>query len=485
MNAPEPSSLRSDEDATTLREVFQAQQAIASHEPTPSAAVRRDRLKRLVNLLETHASRIEDALMSDFGYRAREQTYFVEVMTTAKPIRNAIRQVEKWMRPERRSAGFPFNVAGARAEVQYQPLGVVGCISPWNFPINLTFSPLAGILAAGNRAMVKPSELTPASAALLAEMIGANFDRSEVAVIEGGVEVARQFVELPFDHLIYTGGEAVAKSIMRAAADNLVPLTLELGGKSPVIIGEGASMSHAATRIMFGKTFNAGQICLAPDHVFVKRSELPALVDALREATGTMLPEARAGQDFVSVVNDRHAERLRGYVDEARQLGAEVISFDHLGQVPEGDGGNIVPITLLIDPPASSRVMGEEVFGPVLPVIPYDDIDDAIAAIRRGPKPLAIYFFGKDSQEVRAVLDNTRSGGVTINDVIMHYTVEDLPFGGVGASGYGAYHGKSGFRQFSHARAVYRQSPFDLGKALRPPYGKAFETMSRFLFRWS
>ena len=468
-----------------MHDIFNRQKAIADQEPVPSAAVRIDRLRRLVGLLEDNATRISDAMMSDFGYRAREQSYFVEVMTTAKPIRNAIRQVAKWMRPERRSAGFPFNLAGARAEVHYQPLGVVGCISPWNFPINLSFSPLAGILAAGNRAMLKPSEVTPASSALLSEMIAKAFDSSEVAVVEGGIDVAQQFVALPFDHLIYTGGEAVAKSIMRSAAEHLVPLTLELGGKSPVIVGEGARLDHAATRIMFGKTFNAGQICLAPDHVFVKRSQLAALVAALSEATETMLPVDRAGNDFVSVVNGRHAQRLRTYVEEARQGCAEVISFDHLCKVPEGSSDNIVPITLLVDPPASSRVMHEEVFGPLLPVIPYDDIDEVISRVRSGAKPLAIYYFGKDSNEIEAVLGRTRSGGVTINDVIVHYTVEDLPFGGVGASGQGAHHGIAGFRQFSHARAVYRQSPFDLGKALRPPYGKAFDAMSKFLFRWS
>lgn len=484
MNVPDTVKVKLD-SAGRMHSVLKQQKAAVRQSPVPDAKMRIDRLRRLLDALASNEARIADAMMSDFGYRSREQSYFAELMTTAKPLRTAIRKTAKWMRPERRSAGFPFNMLGASAAVHYQPLGVVGCVSPWNFPINLSVSPLAGILSAGNRAMLKPSEVTPASAALLEEMISSAFDPSEIAVIQGDAETAKAFVELPFDHLLYTGGEVVAKSIMRSAADNLVPLTLELGGKSPVIVGQGADLENAARKIIFGKIFNAGQICLAPDHVYVRRELLDAFAAALGRAVEEMLPTQRAGKDVVSVVNRRHADRLRNYVTEARAQGAEIVEFPSSCNTDGPGRENIVPITLILDPDASANIMREEIFGPLLPVVPYDQIEQVTHKIRQGAKPLALYYFGKSRGEMKSVLNNTQSGGVTINDVIMHYTIEDLPFGGVGPSGFGAYHGKSGFTQFSHARAVYKQAAIDVARPLRPPYGKAFEVMSRTLFRWS
>lgn len=329
-------ALRMDGDEDRLLGMLRAQRAAQQAEGIPSADTRIDRLRRLLALLERHEAKIVEAAASDFGYRSPQQTYFVEIMTTAKPIREAIRNIRRWMRPERRKAGFPFNIAGASAKVHYQPLGVVGCISPWNFPVNLTFAPLAGIIAAGNRAMVKPSEVTPALAELIDEMLSGAFDSAEISVVTGDAEVARMFSGLPFDHLIYTGGEAVAKSIMRAASENLVPLTLELGGKSPVIIGKGVDMTRAADRIMFGKVFNAGQICLAPDYVFVPEAEIEGFLSEMRSAIERTLPRDRGVQDFVGAVNSRHAERLRGYVDEAREGDARIIQFEWLGNPPAG-----------------------------------------------------------------------------------------------------------------------------------------------------
>ncbi|MGP1354353.1 MAG: coniferyl aldehyde dehydrogenase [Parasphingopyxis sp.] len=478
-SASVPVDAASAEGADGLKRLFDTQRGAFLAETHPSASIRKDRLRRLLDLLVGNEQRIVDAAMADFGYRSPQQSFFVEIVTTAKPIKEAIKRVERWMRPEKRSVDAPFRLAGASAEVRYQPLGVVGCISPWNFPFNLSFAPLAGILAAGNRAMIKPSEATPACAALIEELVAATYDEDEVAVVNGGPGVARAFTALPFDHLLYTGGEAVAKHVMRAAAENLTPVTLELGGKSPVLIGKGANMRLAAERVIFGKMLNAGQICLAPDHVFVPEDGIDDFVAALKDAVRKTAPEDRKAADFVSIVNDRHAERLRGYIADARTRGAEIVSFDWLGE----GGDNLVPLTLILNPDEKMEVMQEEIFGPLLPVKGYRDLDDIFAYMARQPRPLAIYYFGSDDAEIRSVLEDTQSGGVTINDVIMHYTIDTLPFGGVGASGMGAYHGFDGFKQFSHARAVYRQSSFDIGAALRPPYGRMFERVSRFLLK--
>lgn len=465
-----------------LTTVFQAQKAAYRDEPFPSADLRIDRLRRLLEALERNERRIVEALMADFGYRSPHQTFFAEVVTTAKPLRLAMKQVRRWMKSERRRPGVPFNLLGARAFVHYQPLGVVGVISPWNFPINLAVSPLAGILAAGNRAMLKPSEATPATAALLQDMIGSAFGTEELAVVTGGVEIARDFSALPFDHLLYTGGEAVAKHIMRAASDHLTPLTLELGGKSPTLIGQGADLRLAARRVAFGKVFNAGQICLAPDYVLVPNADKRHFIEALTTAVREMLPESDGGRDFVSAVNARHAERLRAYVREADASGAELIEFAWTGRV-EAVGASMVPLTLIVDPAPTLSVMREEIFGPLLPIIGYDDFDEALRIVNGRARPLALYYFGQETTQIERILTQTVSGGVTLNDVIMHYTVDDLPFGGVGASGMGAYHGYDGFRRFSHARAVYRQSGFDIGAMLRPPYGPRFEKIARFLLK--
>ncbi|PPE72112.1 coniferyl aldehyde dehydrogenase [Solimonas fluminis] len=465
---------------TGLSGLLQAQQAAYAAEPYPSAEQRIDRLRRLLAVLESHESRIVEALSADFGYRSPHQTWFAEVVTTAKPLRLAISRLRHWMRPERRSPGLPFKLLGARAEVHYQPLGVVGVISPWNVPVNLAIAPLAGILAAGNRVMMKPSEATPATAALLQEMIASAFGPAELAVVTGGVEVGREFSALPFDHLLYTGGEVVAKHIMRAASEHLTPLTLELGGKSPTLIGEGADLALAARRIAFGKVFNAGQVCLAPDYVLVPNARKRELVDALIEAFKGMLPESSGSRDFVAAINERHAGRLRGYVQEARASGAEVIELEWTGR-SELPGASMVPLTMVVEPAPSLALMREEIFGPLLPIVGYDCFEDALASINARPRPLALYYFGDDRRQVRELLTRTVSGGVTLNDVIMHYTMDDLPFGGVGASGMGAYHGRDGFRRFSHARAVYRQSRFDVGAMLRPPYGPRFERIARVL----
>ena len=363
---------------------------------------------------------------------------------------------------------------GAKAEVRTQPKGVVGVISPWNFPINLTFAPLAGILAAGNRAMIKPSEYTPATSALMAEMFANAFDEEEIAVFPGGPEVGQAFSALAFDHLIFTGATAVARHVMAAAARNLVPLTLELGGKSPVILGRSADYATSVARIMAGKTLNAGQICLAPDYVLAPDDKLPAFIDQARASVAAMFPTIRDNPDYTAVIADRHYDRIRGYVDDARAKGAEIVEINPAGEDFSQQEFRKIPPTLILNPTDDMTVMQEESFGPLLPVMTYRGVEEAIAYVNAHDRPLGLYYFGEDAGEQERVLTGTTSGGVTVNDVIFHVAQEDLPFGGVGPSGMGSYHGEDGFREFSHRKAIYRQLAKDLGpmKALRPPYGE-------------
>lgn len=464
------------DDLDGLRAAFETLGAGFAAERHPALEVRRDRLDRLWDALDRYADRLCDALGSDFGYRSPRQSYFADVATTGKFIRLTRRGVRRWMKPERRSVEFLFALFGASARVEYQPLGVVGILSPWNIPVNLTLTPLAGVLAAGNRALVKPSEHTPATAEVMSEMLRSAFAPDEVGVVTGGVETGRAFSRLPLDHLVFTGGEAIARHIMRDAADNLTPLTLELGGKSPVIVGRSADLDLAVRRIAFGKVFNAGQVCLAPDYVFVHRGDLERFVQSMQAELARTLPAGADDPDFVSVINDRQGDRIRRYIGEAEAAGVRVLS----AAKPGSDGSNRIPITLMVDPPDQLAVSREEIFGPILVIRGYESIDEVLAYINARPRALALYYFGRDAAEQRQVISGTASGGVTVNDVIMHYTIDDLPFGGVGASGMGAYHGFDGFRQFSHARAIYRQAGVDLGRVIRPPYGKLFDRFSRY-----
>jgi coniferyl-aldehyde dehydrogenase len=379
------------------------------------------------------------------------------------------------MRSEKRKAMFPLGVFGARARVEYQPLGVIGCISPWNFPVQLTFGPLAGILSAGNRTMIKPSEFTPATSELMKEMFEEAFDIEEVAVFTGGPEVGGAFSSLPFDHLLFTGATSVAKHVMRAASENLVPVTLELGGKSPVVIGKSADMEMTATNVMAGKTMNAGQICLAPDYIFVPEESANDFVNAAKSSVKKMYPNIKDNPDYTSVVNERHFNRLTSYIDDAREKGAEIIEINPADEDFSQQEHNRIPPTLILNPTEDMAVMKEEIFGPVLPIKKYRDMEEPLEYINDHPRPLGLYYFGKDSDEEQKVLTRTTSGGVTVNDVVMHVAQEDLPFGGVGPSGMGSYHGHDGFKTFSHAKAIFTQSKIvsKLAAAMRPPYKKA------------
>ncbi len=447
-----------------------------------SAATRQDRLERAISLLMAHQDRLVEAMSSDFGHRSSHQSLFTDIAGSVGPLRHAQKHLEKWMRPEKRKAGpFPLNVLGAKARVDYQPLGVVGVISPWNFPVNLTFTPLAGILAAGNRCIIKPSEYTPETSAVMAEIFPTVFDELEIAVVTGGPQTGADFSSLPFDHLLFTGATSVARHVMRAAAENLVPVTLELGGKSPVVVGRSADMQKTTDAIMTGKMLNAGQICLAPDYIFVPDERINEFVESSARSVEKMFPTLLDNPDYTSVVNQRHYERLTGYIAEAREKGANVVEVNPANEDFRQQPHHKIPPTLIINPDDSLQVMQDEIFGPVLPVKGYGRLEDSIDYINHHPRPLGLYYFGTDSAEEANVLNHTTSGGVTVNDVVMHVAQEDLPFGGVGPSGMGAYHGLDGFRTFSHAKAVFSQSKVNVAElaGLRPPYGEKMLKMVR------
>lgn len=434
----------------------------------PPATVRKERIDRCIELLIAHQDDIVDALAEDYGQRPAEQTLMSEVYGSIMVLKHNRRNLGRWMRPERRRVQFPLGLLGARARVHFQPKGVVGLVSPWNFPVNLTFAPLASVLAAGNRAIVKPSEVTAVTAALIQELVSRYFDATELAVVTGGPDVGAAFSALPLDHLLYTGSTAVGRKVAQAAAENLVPTTLELGGKSPVVIGADADLRMAALRTMTGKLLNAGQICLAPDYVLCPEPLAARFVEQLTAASREMYTHVVRNPDYASIVNDHHIERIRRLVDDARERGAQVVTPVGSPDAPIRD--RLLPPMILTNVTAEMAVMQEEIFGPVLPVITYATFADALAFVNARAKPLALYYFGGSSPEKRALLRETASGGLCINDVVMHASVADLPFGGIGPSGTGRYHGKDGFREFSNVRAVYRQGLIDMGAFARAPY---------------
>ncbi|MEL0065012.1 MAG: coniferyl aldehyde dehydrogenase [Gammaproteobacteria bacterium] len=440
-----------------------------------TAETRIDRLDRAINILKNHGTKLSEAMAADFGHRSMDQSKMTDIDGAIGPLQHAKKHVRQWMKPEKRKVMFPLGIFGARGRIEYQPLGVVGCISPWNFPVQLTFAPLGGIFAAGNRTMIKPSEFTAQTSELMQELFAAEFDEEEVAVCTGGPDVGGAFSRLPFDHLLFTGATSIAKHVMRAAAENLVPLTLELGGKSPVVIGRSADMELAATNIMAGKTMNAGQICLAPDYVFLPEESRDEFVEAARNSVAKMYPDIKDNPDYTSIVNERHYDRLNGYLDDAREKGANVVEINPADEDFSQQQHHRIPPTIVLDPTDDMQVMQDEIFGPILPVKQYQDLNETLDYINDHDRPLGLYYFGQDKAEENKVLTHTTSGGVTVNDVVMHVAQEDLPFGGVGPSGMGSYHGYDGFRNFSHAKAIYSQSKTvsKLAAAMRPPYKKA------------
>jgi coniferyl-aldehyde dehydrogenase len=479
MNAPQEINVEHDPITEAMMKVLDAQRADFTAEGHVSAETRIDRMRRGMNAISKFQEQLVEALNTDFTCRPRELSMLTDVSASIMPMKNAIKHVRKYMKPEKRKTVFPMNLLGGRSRIEYQPLGVVGIISPWNFPVNLTFAPLADILAAGNRSIIKPSEFTPTVSQVMADIVKDAWDEKEVAIFPGGPEVGAAFSGLPFDHLIFTGATSIARHIMTAAARNLVPVTLELGGKSPVLISRTADIKTAISRIMLGKTMNAGQICLAPDYLMVPEEKLDEVVAEIEAIVAQMYPSLLANPQYTSVVNDRHFQRLSDNVRDAREKGGEVIEVNPAGEDFASQQGTYkIPPTIIKNATDDMRVLEEEIFGPLLPIKTYKDFNETIDYVNSKPRPLAVYYFGRDSTEERNVLDRTTSGGVCLNDVIMHIMQEDLPFGGVGPAGMGAYHGYDGFKTFSHAKGIYKQSKLDIAGlgGMRPPYGKKTES---------
>ena len=453
----------------------------------PSINLRVDRLNRLTSMLVENRYAFTEALSSDFGSRSQNASLMTDVYTVLPEITNAIKNIKRWTKDEKRSSNMPFSLFGAKSYIRYEPLGTIGMISPWNFPVNLAFGPLASIFAAGNQVMHKPSELTPETAALMKELCDKAYDQDEFATFLGGPETGEAFSKLNFDHLLYTGSGNVGKRVMNAAAQNLVPVTLELGGKSPVVVGNSADIQASAKRVMFGKTMNAGQICLAPDYVMVHKDKKDEFISEAEKAVADYYPNIKNNDDYTSIINERHFDRLNGLIDDAREKGATINQINPSNEDFSQQEFFKIPPTIITDTSDDMRVMKEEIFGPILPVLEYTDVEEALDTINSKDRPLGLYYFGTDKNEQSNVLDNTSSGGVTINNVVGHIQQQDLPFGGVGPSGMGRYHSQDGFKNFSNARAVFKDVPFFMDNLafgmIRPPYKEGFENFIKKILK--
>jgi coniferyl-aldehyde dehydrogenase len=456
-----------------LNEILEKQKIAHLREGPLSVETRKEWIDRCIALLIKYQNEIAEAISEDFGHRSTESSLLADVAGSIGSLKSAKENIKKWVKPEKRKVTPSIlGLLGAKLRLEYQPLGTVGVISPWNFPVTLTFGPLGSIFAAGNRAMIKPSEFTPKTSELMKKMFEEAFSEEEVAVFTGGPDLGEAFSSLPFDHLLFTGATSIAKHVMRAASENLVPVTLELGGKSPVIISKKSNFEVSVNRVMAGKTMNAGQICLAPDYVFIPKDKKEEFISQSKKVVTDMYPSLKDNPDYTSVINQRHYDRLQGYVEEAKEKGFEVIEINPSNEDFSQQAHHKIPPTLIVDPDDSLSVMKEEIFGPILSVKTYDSIKDTVDYINSKDRPLGLYYFGDDKEEMQNVLENTTSGGVTINDVVFHVGQDNAPFGGVGPSGTGSYHGVEGFKNFSHTKTIYTQSKFDgLFGLFRPPFG--------------
>jgi len=463
-----------------LQACFQAQRRALADEGALSPERRDEALARFAEAIVRHADSFAKAVAADFGHRSAHETKLADLYPVVASLRHARRNFRRWMKPRRRPIQLMFQPGSGR--VLYQPLGVVGIVSPWNYPVQLALSPLAGALAAGNRIMLKPSELTPRTSALLEEVMAEVFDPAEAAVVQGGPDVAQAFTRLPFDHLLFTGSTAVGRQAMQAAAENLVPVTLELGGKSPALVAPDFPLAKAAERIAVGKLFNAGQTCIAPDYVLVPRDREEAFAAAYGAAVARLYPTLAQNPDYTAIVSEGHYGRLRRLVADAEERGASVHEINPAGEALDPAQRKLAPV-VLTGVPDHAQAMREEIFGPVLPVVGYDDVEGACRFIGARPHPLALYVFSHDASTVDRVLAKTRSGGVAVNETLLHCVQEELPFGGVGASGMGAYHGEAGFRTFSHARSVFRQARINGAGMTKPPYGSRMNRLLSMLLR--
>ncbi|UCU92099.1 coniferyl aldehyde dehydrogenase [Hydrogenophaga taeniospiralis] len=467
-----------------MRALFDAQYRASRSQIDVPLALRLDRLQRMRALIDVHGAALAEAVQADFGVRSLQLTEVADFFVLRALLGDLEKHTVAWMKPRRVST--PIYLQPASAHIQRQPLGVIGVIGPWNYPLQLTLGPAATALAAGNRVMIKPSELTPHTSALLAAVLNQAFATDEVCVVQGGADVAHEFASLPFDHLFFTGSTAVGSKVAAAAAANLTPTTLELGGKSPCIIDASCDIASAAIKIAHGKLLNAGQTCIAPDYVLLPRGREAEFEQAYAAAVVRLFPTIGGNPDYTSIVSDRHHARLQSLLSEARTHGARVVEIRASvveGAHTVGQERQMNPV-LVFDTPSGLRLMREEIFGPILPVLTYRKLDDAINTINTGPRPLALYWFGRDTGARDHVLRNTVSGGVTVNDTLLHIAHDNLPFGGVGESGWGAYHGETGFLRFTQQKSVLVQSRFAMGSLFYPPYGKRFDQVMGLLKRW-
>jgi coniferyl-aldehyde dehydrogenase len=466
--------------AQTLSDTLAAQRAAFAQDPASSIEQRINRLNRLHNAILDYKDRLIAAVDTDFSGRAAAETEILEILPVLEGIAYNKKNVKRWAKQSRRHA--PLMLFGSQTKVHYQPVGVIGIVVPWNFPIFLGLSPLVGAMTAGNRAMIKTSEFAPQTGELIKEMIESTFSADEVTVHTGGGEVATEFTKLPFDHLVFTGSTGVGKIVMRAAAENLTPVTLELGGKSPAIIHDDFPIEEAAKRIAFGKGLNAGQVCVSPDYILVARAKISAFTAAFEKAMAGQYPTLRDNSDYTAIITERQQERLEANLADAREKGATIREINPKG---EGfDGTRKMAMHVVTDVTDEMRIMQEEIFGPILPVVPYDTLDEAIAYVNARPRPLALYYFDWDKARGEHMLNATHSGGVCINDVMTQVAVDDMPFGGVGPSGMGHYHGKEGFLNFSKAKGVVRKGRFNPTSYIQQPWGnRMYNAYMRFQYR--
>lgn len=448
------------------REAFQSQR-------NRSIKERKTDIEKVASLTKNHAEDIIAAISADYGVRSCAETQIAEIGFVLSAAKHAAGHVGKWAKPKK--ASVPLTLAPGKAYVRREAKGVVGIVSPWNYPWQLAITPLIAALSAGCRAIIKPSEFTPKTAELMKRLLAEAFDETQVAVVTGGPKVGEAFTRQKFDHLFYTGSTHVGRLVALAAADNLVPVTLELGGKSPAILTEDYDPADAAPPLAWGKFFNAGQTCIAPDYVLTPRSKLEATAEAVLSQVKDFYPDFAEDRDYTAIISDKHHARLSGMIEEARKAGAKVL------QAEGGDSGNLRKLapTVVIDPPVDSQLMQEEIFGPILPILPYDTLNDAIDFVNGRDHPLALYVYAKDKSVARSVLERTLSGGASVNASMLHMSVEDMPFGGVGASGQGAYHGEHGFLTFTHERAVFEAPKWHPSRLIAPPYGKTFDFISK------
>lgn len=446
--------------------LLKQKQAFLNH-PMPSAKERVEKLMKLKQALLLYQDRLIDAVSRDFGNRSESETMIAEIFPLLDGIAYNCKHIKHWMRSERRHV--PLYLLPSSAKVVYQPLGVVGIVSTWNFPLILTLSPLMSALAAGNRAMIKMSEYAPETAKTIGVMLNSIFSTDEVAVITGDVEVSQAFTTLNFDHLIFTGATSIGKEVMRAAAQNLTPVTLELGGKSPALIHQSFPIQVAAERIAFGKSMNAGQICVSPDYVFCHHSQVDALVNELSKQLSKSFPDLLENKDYTSIINQKQHQRLLSYLADAKEKGANIITINPANE--DFSHSNKIPPTLLTHTNEDMLVEQEEIFGPILPIKGYQNIDEALDYIKKRPRPLALYYFDWNKQRIQHIVNTTHSGGVGVNETVSHVAVDALPFGGIGDSGMGHYHGKEGFLSLSKAKGVFKKGKFNPTKYVSQPWG--------------